>query len=79
MSKDILNFLKEADGNQPGDPAKAVKVIIDVIRGEGIAMGRAFPEHLLLGRDAVEVVTKRLETMLWMVQEWEDVSCSTDF
>jgi len=49
----LLNY----NGKQPGDPQKAVKIIIDTVRGEGFAKGKTLPVAIQLGSDCVDAVT----------------------
>ncbi|KIJ47758.1 hypothetical protein M422DRAFT_226126 [Sphaerobolus stellatus SS14] len=67
------------NNNQPGDPKKLVQVILDVIRGEGIAEGRELPLGLPLGSDAFAAVKETLTRTDNVLTEWEDVIKSTDF
>lgn len=67
------------DGNQPGDPKKAVERIIDVVRQEGVAEGREMPKRLPLGADALAVIREKCEETLKICKDWEDVINSTDF
>lgn len=67
------------DGNQPGDPAKAAELVVDVVKGENRAAGREWPACLALGPDAVAVIRKKCEDTLRQLREWEDVSVLTDF
>ncbi|KAG0702629.1 hypothetical protein DFH29DRAFT_999178 [Suillus ampliporus] len=60
-------------GNQPGDPVKAMKVVVDVVRGEGVAAGREWPFYLVLGEDAERDVRNKCATMLKHLDEWQDV------
>lgn len=66
-------------GKQRGDPLKGVQVILDVVRGEGVAAGKEFPTNLILGSDCFEVVKTASEAALKHLKEWEDVTKSTDF
>ncbi|KAG1723193.1 uncharacterized protein EDB91DRAFT_182379 [Suillus paluster] len=59
-------------GNQPGDPMKAMKVVVDVVRGEGVAAGREWPLYLVLGEDAETDVRNKCATMLKHLDEWQD-------
>jgi len=52
------------NGKQPGDPNKGVEVLLDVIRGEGVAAGKAFPTALSLGSDCYSVVKAECEKTL---------------
>ena len=65
------------NGKQPGDPVKVAQTIIDTIRGEGVAKGKAFPLDLLLGSQSyvfVNATKKNLE----LFEEWNDVTCGVD-
>ncbi|KAJ7040672.1 hypothetical protein C8F04DRAFT_995408 [Mycena alexandri] len=57
-----------------GDPAKAMEVLTDVVRGEGKAAGRPFPLFLVLGDVGVQGITEKCETVLKNIEEWKDVS-----
>lgn len=61
------------DGTQPGDPARAATVIVDA------ATSTRPPARLLLGSDAVDLVTGELATMRASIADWEHLSRSTDF
>lgn len=60
-------------GKQPGDPMKAMKFVVDVVRGEGIAAGREWPLYLVLGEDAERDVRNKCMMMLKHLDEWQDV------
>ncbi|KAH0828727.1 hypothetical protein J3R83DRAFT_3138 [Lanmaoa asiatica] len=49
---DSLLTYNAVAGKQPGDPAKAMNAVVDVVRGEGVAAGREWPLYLVLGKDA---------------------------
>lgn len=59
--------------NQPGDPLKAGKVIVETIEKEH------YPLRLLLGSDAVKIVTETLKDRLTEIENWADLSQTTDF
>lgn len=63
----------KTSGTEPGDPARAAQVLVEVIGGETL------PVRLLLGSDAVRIVTAELEAQLKEIGEWTDVSLRTDF
>ncbi|PPQ68283.1 hypothetical protein CVT24_005099 [Panaeolus cyanescens] len=67
------------NGKQPGNPLEGVRVIVDVIRAEGGAAGKQFPTNLCLGSDCYTVAKQESEKVLARLEEWKDVSCSTDF
>jgi NAD(P)-dependent dehydrogenase (short-subunit alcohol dehydrogenase family) len=62
-----------AHGTQPGDPAQAARVIIEVVAAPQP------PSLLLLGRDAVATATEVLDAQRAELEEWRDLSTSTDF
>lgn len=66
-------------GNQPGDPAKAVEIVVDVVRGEGVAQGKEWPLYLPLGPDAETAFRGKSQTITKIVDEWGDVIRSTNF
>jgi NAD(P)-dependent dehydrogenase (short-subunit alcohol dehydrogenase family) len=60
-------------GNQPGDPAKAASA---VIRTAGEAEP---PLHLLLGQDAYDLATAKLQSLAEETARWKSVTLSTGF
>jgi NAD(P)-dependent dehydrogenase (short-subunit alcohol dehydrogenase family) len=69
----INRYRQENDGTQPGDPARAAKVIIDVV-------GAADPpRRLILGSDAVTSAQKAAEIRAAETEKWADVSRSADY
>lgn len=71
-------FLETIKGAEPGDAKKAAKVIVDVVRGEGIAEGRSPTETLFLGSDALRDVGAKCQAVLKCIDEWGDVARSVD-
>ncbi|KAL5388658.1 hypothetical protein DPSP01_002763 [Paraphaeosphaeria sporulosa] len=65
-------------GNEVGDPKKVVKVMVDIVKGEGVAEGKEIPNRLPLGSDALVAVQPKHETMLKQWGDWKDVILSTD-
>ncbi|MCX4149170.1 oxidoreductase [Paraburkholderia madseniana] len=61
------------DGKQPGDPAKAAKVLLDLIDEDDP------PVHLVLGDDALKVVRDKISALSREIDAWESVSKSTGF
>lgn len=62
----------------PGDPKRGVEVIIDLVRGEGIAQGRDVPIDLTLGTDGHDGIRSVCENMLKTLTDWKEVIVSTD-
>jgi len=69
----INRYRQENDGTQPGDPARAAKVIIDVV-GAGDP-----PRRLILGSDAVTSARKAADLRAAETEKWADVSRSADY
>ena len=65
--------------NQPGDPAKGVKIVVDVVHGTGVAKDKPFPVSLSLGPDAYAIGKGEGEKLLKRLEDWKDVSVTTDF
>ena len=60
-------------GNQPGDPAKAAQVLLQIVEASNP------PTHLLLGNDALKFVREKLQSLNSEFAAWENVTRSTDF
>jgi NAD(P)-dependent dehydrogenase (short-subunit alcohol dehydrogenase family) len=69
----VARFQRDYDGRQPGDPAKAAKVIVQ------IAGLDEPPLRLLLGSDAVNAVERNDLAKIEADRKWRDLSLSTDF
>jgi NAD(P)-dependent dehydrogenase (short-subunit alcohol dehydrogenase family) len=65
--------MREVDGNQPGDPAKAAAAIIAALDAEHT------PLRLPLGADAADAITARLNSDRADFAAWESVIRGTDF
>lgn len=63
----------ERNHDQPGDPVKAAKAIIDVVES-----GQP-PVRLLLGKDTVRVVEGKIAHVQQELAQWRTVAESTDF
>lgn len=66
-------FQRAYDGKQPGDPAKAAAVIVE------IAKMAEPPLRLLLGSDAVRIIEQADRAKTAADQKWRYLSVSTDF
>jgi NAD(P)-dependent dehydrogenase (short-subunit alcohol dehydrogenase family) len=65
-------------GNEPGDPAKAVGIIIGLIKGTGVATGKTVPLRLPMGTDGLERIRAKCQETMEICDEWEVVAKSTD-
>jgi NAD(P)-dependent dehydrogenase (short-subunit alcohol dehydrogenase family) len=75
----IYGFLSQADSNQPGDPEKAVNIMIDIVKEEGVAKGKSQPLRLPIGKDALATLRNKYVKYLDLCNEWEGVISSTDY
>jgi hypothetical protein len=79
LTDGLFKQFKQYHHQQPGDPAKGVQRIIDVVNGENEAAGKEFPTTLALGPDAVDAIRKKCSDTLKLLEEWESLSSSTNF
>ena len=68
-----LKQLRGYSGNQPGDPVRAARSIVDAVE---LATP---PHHLLLGNAAYDLASKKLEALRKEISEWESVARNADF
>jgi NAD(P)-dependent dehydrogenase (short-subunit alcohol dehydrogenase family) len=69
----INRYRQQNDGTQPGDPARAAKVIIDVVGADDP------PRRLILGSDAVTSAQEAADLRAAETEKWADVSRSADY
>jgi len=69
----IVGFQRQTDGRQPGDPARAAQVIIDITEVDDP------PLHLLLGSDAVNIAATMAESLAASDAKWRKVSESINY
>ncbi|KAK7983384.1 hypothetical protein PG989_010786 [Apiospora arundinis] len=79
LSQRLFKHLAEEDQAQQGDPDKLVRILADMVRGEGCAAGKEVPFRLPIGVDMVADVREKCEDTLALLREWEAVLTSTDF
>lgn len=63
------------ENDQPGDTAKACKVIAEVLTGE---CASPIPERLVLGSDAYRLIKTKCEETLVLLDNWKEHACSTN-
>jgi NAD(P)-dependent dehydrogenase (short-subunit alcohol dehydrogenase family) len=66
------NAIRAYSGNQPGDPVKAAKAMIQVVETENP------PMRLLLGAAAIKGIREKLVELKTDVDTWEEVSIGAD-
>ncbi|MET3880311.1 oxidoreductase [Chitinophaga sp. OAE865] len=62
---------EEINGNQPGDPEKAVAAIIDIAAVENA------PLHLFLGEDAYNLAYQKIAAIEADLEQWKEVTVGT--
>jgi NAD(P)-dependent dehydrogenase (short-subunit alcohol dehydrogenase family) len=73
MSSAALQWFKQMDGQQPGDPAKAAQAIIQAVESPHP------PMRLALGTDAMSLIQEKLEWVKTDLDAWQPVTVSTDY
>lgn len=68
-----LQWFKEMDGKQPGNPAKAAQAIIQAVESPNP------PMRLALGTDAMSLIQDKLESVKTSLDAWQQVTVSTDY
>ncbi|HEY0812407.1 MAG TPA: oxidoreductase [Pseudonocardia sp.] len=69
----INRYRAENDGVQPGDPARAARVILDVVGSDEP------PRRLVLGAGAVKAALESAAERTAETEKWADISASADF
>ena len=69
----INRYRRDNDGTQPGDPARAAKIIIDVVGADDPL------RRLVLGSDAVTAARKAAADRAAETEKWADVSRAADY
>lgn len=72
-SGQMLQWLRQMQGQQPGDPHKAAAAMMQVVEHP------TPPLRLVLGADALEAVQAKLETVAAELADWQDVAINTAF
>lgn len=71
-------FATNPMAHMPGDLTKAAARIVDVVKREGMASGRPWSARVSLGSDGMGSARQKCEEMLTVLDEWKDLSSSTD-
>ncbi|RDW85166.1 hypothetical protein BP6252_02756 [Coleophoma cylindrospora] len=71
-------MLGAADHKQPGDVKKGAQLIVEALTGTGRCAGKELPCRLLLGKDAVDLCSGVVEDLRKDIEEWRELSTSTD-
>ncbi|KAI1162660.1 hypothetical protein F5B18DRAFT_652451 [Nemania serpens] len=65
-------------GHEPGDAEKGVAIMIDLVKGTGVAASRSIPLRVPLGSDGWGRIRAKCEDMIKICDDWEQVAKSTD-
>lgn len=79
LEKSLDESTRSIHGTERGDARKAVERMVDVVRGEGMAEGKALPPRLPLGVDSLEKIREKCRETLRLCEEWEPLITSTDY
>jgi NAD(P)-dependent dehydrogenase (short-subunit alcohol dehydrogenase family) len=71
-------FASDPMSFMPGDLTKVAAIMVDIIKGEGIASGRQWAMSVALGSDSFDSGKQRSQDQLKLLDEWKDVSIGTD-
>lgn len=71
ITSERIDKMSEYDGNQPGDPVKAVAAMIQIVEAENP------PLRLPLGADAVNGMEEKMESVKQNIEEWREVAVNT--
>ena len=63
----------QTHGTQPGDPARAARAIVEVVNRDKM------PFRLLLGSDAIRLVSAEMDIQRQELEDWKNISLGTDF
>lgn len=73
MLESVRDFMVAEDGNQPGDPVRGVRAVLDALDEDEP------PLHLVLGGPGYDAVVGQLDTLLTDIRAREAVSRGADF
>ncbi|KZV65485.1 short chain dehydrogenase [Peniophora sp. CONT] len=73
------DFQIAASGKQAGDPVRAAQVLMELVHGDGAVKGKKIPVTIGLGSDYYEEVKAFAARTLKRVEDWGEISKSTDF
>lgn len=72
-TQQLIDAMNQYNGQQPGNPDKLVKILIDIAGKENA------PLHLLMGKDAYQRAVTYYQSQLEKLEALKDLSSSTDF
>lgn len=72
-----MGFFDGFAGKQPGDPAKAVQRVLDVIQLQGMGQGKESLLRLPLGTDCFPRMLTKIENLKVELEQMRDIALST--
>jgi NADP-dependent 3-hydroxy acid dehydrogenase YdfG len=75
----VREGLESHDGKQLGDPQKGAQLIVEALTKSGRCEGRQLPWRLGMGSDSVQIVGESLELGRKEMEDWKELSLTTDF
>jgi len=69
----VVAHQNEINGNQPGDPEKAIDALIQISKEKNP------PLHLFLGQDAYDMANSKIEIIKTDLENWKELTTSTSF
>ncbi|TKY88829.1 hypothetical protein EX895_002070 [Sporisorium graminicola] len=74
----VRQGLHEGDLQQPGDPDKAARLVVECLTQSGRCAGKEIPYRLPLGPDALQVIGQSADRIKTTIETWRELSSSTD-
>lgn len=78
MRKRLVDMYGSINGNETGDPAKAMSVLADIVRGEGLFEGREMPLWFVMGGDSEKDFRERARRTIESLDANKDISTASD-
>ncbi|KAF9768993.1 hypothetical protein IL306_013658 [Fusarium sp. DS 682] len=75
---EVGGMFAKAFAQRTGDLNKVASVMVDVMKGEGIAVGKPWAVRVALGSDAFDAGEQKFEEQMRLLKEWKDVTYATD-
>jgi len=75
----VTQMIAALHKKQPGDPAKAGKLIVEALTGTGRCEGLELPARVAIGPVAYHLIGQDLERMRTNMDKWAAIATGTDF
>ena len=78
----LASMINKTLANMPplmGDPAKAMELLVDVVRGEGKAEGKGWPLYLPMGALTEEAIRSKTGKVLGVLDDWAEIIRELEF